>query len=153
MMLRRFHFIAGLLATLAIAIFFVSTVVAELFGSHEAVAAVKALIVAPGLFILVPAIAAAGGCGFFLSKVRQGRLVDAKKKRMPFIAANGLLLLIPCAIYLNRWAAAGVFDSTFYWVQSTELLAGAINLILMCLNIRDGLSMKRQFRATSRTAR
>ena len=140
------HFVAGLLATLTIATFFISTVIVELFGSHEAVATVKALIVMPGLFILVPSIAATGGSGFYLSKSRQGRLVETKKKRMPFIAANGLLVLIPCAIFLDRWAAAGTFDTTFYLVQGIELLAGAANLTLMGLNIRDGLKMSGRFR-------
>lgn len=144
---KQVHFTAGLLATLAIATFFLSTVIVELFGSHEAVATVKALIVMPGLFILVPAIAATGGSGFFLSKSRRGRLVETKKKRMPFIAANGLLVLIPCAIFLNRWASAGAFDNTFYLVQGFELLAGAVNLTLMGLNIRDGLRMAGRFRA------
>lgn len=146
---KQVHFIAGLLATLAIATFFLSTVIAESLGSHEAVATVKALIVMPGLFILVPAIAATGGSGFFLSKSRQGRLVETKKKRMPLIAANGLLVLIPCAIFLNRWAVAGTFDSTFYLVQSLELLAGATNLTLMGLNIRDGLRMSGRFRGAT----
>jgi hypothetical protein len=144
---KQVHFIAGLLATLTIATFFISTVIVEVFGSHEAVAAAKALIVMPGLFVLVPAIAATGGSGFYLSKSRQGRLVDSKKKRMPFIAANGLVVLIPCAIYLDRWAATGTFDSTFYLVQGLELLAGATNLTLMGLNIRDGLRMSGRFRA------
>jgi Na+/H+ antiporter NhaA len=99
----------------------------------------------PGLFVLVPAIAATGGSGFFMSKSRQGQLVETKKKRMPFIAANGLLVLIPCAIFLNRWAAAGAFDNTFYVVQAFELLAGAVNLTLMGLNIRDGLKMSGRF--------
>jgi len=144
---KKAHFIASLVATLTIATFFISTILVELFGSHEAVATVKSLIVLPGLFILVPAIAATGGSGFYLSKSRQGRLVDAKKKRMPFIAANGLLVLIPCAIFLNRWAAAGTFDTTFYLVQGLELLAGAVNLSLMGLNIRDGLKMSGRFRA------
>jgi hypothetical protein len=138
---KKAHLIAGFLATLSIATFFLSTVFVELFGSHEAVATVKGLIVMPGLFILVPAIAATGGSGFFLSKSRHGRLVEAKKKRMPFIAANGLLVLIPCALVLNRWAAVGAFDSTFYLVQGVELLAGAANLTLMGLNSRDGLKM------------
>jgi hypothetical protein len=144
---KQAHFIAGLLATLTIAGFFLSTVIVELFGSHESVATVKAVIVMPGLFILVPAIAAAGGSGFYLSRSRQGRLVEAKKKRMPFIAANGLLVLIPCAIVLDRWAAADTIDSTFYLVQGLELLAGAANLTLMGLNIRDGLKMSGRFRA------
>jgi hypothetical protein len=146
---KQAHFIAGLLATLTIATFFISTVIVELLGSHEAVAAVKALIVVPGLFFLVPAIAATGGSGFFLSKSRQGRLVEAKKERIPFITANGLLVLIPCAVFLNRWAATSAFDTTFYLVQSVELLAGAANLTLMVKNIRDGLKMSGRFRAVS----
>jgi len=145
-MQKQVHFIAGLVATLTIATFFLSTVIVELFGSPESVATVKALIVMPGLFVLVPAIAATGGSGFFMSKSRQGRLIENKKKRMPFIAANGLLVLIPCAIFLNRLASAGVFDTTFYLVQVLELLAGAVNLTLMGLNIRDGLRMSGRFR-------
>ena len=89
MLTKRVHFIAGLLAMLTIATFFVSTVIVELLGIHETVATVKALIVMPGLFILVPAIVATGGSGFFLSKSRTGRLVETKKRRMPIIAAIG----------------------------------------------------------------
>jgi hypothetical protein len=128
------------------ATFFVSTILVELFGSHAAVAQLKSLIVTPGLWILIPAIAAAGGSGLFLSKSRRGRLVDTKKKRMPFIAANGLLVLVPSAIFLNRWATAGTFDTTFYVVQVIELIAGAINLTLMGLNMRDGLRMAGRLR-------
>lgn len=149
---KKIHLIAGLLATLTIATFFLSTLAVELFGAHETVAIVKALIVMPGLFILVPAIAATGGSGAFLSKSRQGRLVEAKKKRMPFIAANGLLAMIPCAIFLNRWATAGTFDTTFYAVQTLELLVGAVNLTLMGLNIRDGVKMSGRFRAAKAIA-
>ena len=118
-----------------------STILVELLGSHEAVAGLKSLIVMPGLFILVPAIALTGGSGLYLSKSRSGRLVEAKKKRMPFIAANGLLVLVPCAIFLSQRAAADAFDTTFYAVQALELLAGAVNLTLMGLNIRDGIRM------------
>jgi hypothetical protein len=126
---------------------FLSTILVELFGSHEAVAKLKSLIVLPGLFILVPAIIATGASGLYISRSRRGRLIDAKKKRMPFIAANGLLILIPCAISLNRWAAAGQFDAAFYVVQTLELLAGATNLTLMGLSIRDGLTMSGRPRA------
>ena len=65
---------------------------------------------------------------------------------MPFIAANGVLILVPCAIFLNRSAVAGTFDTTFYLVQGLEFLAGATNLGLMGLNIRDGLRMSGRFR-------
>jgi len=143
---KKAHLIAGLLATLMIATFFLATILVESFGSHEAVAAVKSLIVLPGLFILVPAIAATGGSGFYLSKSRQGRLVDAKKKRMPFIAANGLFVLIPCAIVLDRLTAAGEFNTAFNTVQALELVAGAANLTLMGMNIRGGLRLSGRLR-------
>lgn len=146
---RLAHLIAGLLAPLCIATFFLTTLLAELFGSHAAVAQLKSLIVSPGLWIMVPLMAAAGGSGVFLAKSRKGRLVDAKKKRMPFIAANGLLVLVPCAIVLNRWATAGSFDSAFYAVQALELIAGALNLVLMGLNARDGLRMAGRLRSTT----
>jgi hypothetical protein len=146
-MLRMLHLLTALIATLTIATFFAATLFVELFGSPAAIAGTKHLIVFPGLFILVPAIAMTGGSGFALSKTRQGRLVEAKKKRMPFIAANGLLVLLPAAIFLNLWAAQGAFDSRFYLLQAVELLAGAINLLLMGLNMRDGVKLTGRFRA------
>jgi hypothetical protein len=140
------HRAAGIVATLAIALFFMATVLVESFGSHDAVARLKGLIVMPGLFILVPAIAATGASGFLLSRTRGGRLVDAKKRRMRIIGANGLLVLLPCAILLDRWAAVGAFDAGFYVTQAIELLAGAVNLVLMGLNIRDGMRMSGRLR-------
>lgn len=143
---KRIHLIAGILAPLCIATFLLSTILTELFGSHAAVAQLKSLIVTPGLWLMIPLIAAAGGSGMFLAKSRKGRLINAKKKRMPFIAANGMLVLVPCAIVLNRWASAGSFDAAFYAVQALELIAGATNLALMGLNVRDGLRMTRRMR-------
>lgn len=151
-MTKKAHFLAGLLATFTIAIFFLSTILVELFGSYQAVVTIKSLIVVPGLFVLVPAIMVTGGSGFALSKSRQGRLVETKKKRMPFIAANGLLVLVPAAVFLDRWASVGAFDTTFYLVQGVELLAGSINLTLMSMNIRDGLKMTGRFRVSQTTA-
>jgi len=151
-MTKKVHLLAGLLATLVIAIFFLSTILVELFASQQAVAAVKYLIVVPGLFILVPAIAASGGSGFVLSKSRRGKLVLTKKKRMPFIAANGIFILAPAAIFLNRLASEGTFDTTFYLVQGIELLAGSANLTLMAMNIRDGLKMSGRFRVSKKIA-
>ena len=87
---------------------------------------------------------AAGGTGFRLGKRRRGPLVDAKKKRMPFIAANGILILIPSALYLSVKAQAGAFDTSFYAVQAVELMAGAVNITLLGLNMRDGLRLSRR---------
>jgi hypothetical protein len=143
---QRAHLLAGFLAPLCLATFFLSTILTELLGTHAAVAQLKALIVSPGLWIMIPAMAAAGGSGLFLGRSRKGRLVDGKKKRMRFIAANGLLVLVPCAIALDRWAAVGAFDTSFYVVQALELIAGATNFVLMALNVRDGLRMAGRLR-------
>jgi len=140
-MKTKIHAIAGALATLTIFIFLASTLISELFGSYELVAAVKKAIVMPGLFILIPCIIATGGSGFNLSQSRGGRIVQTKMKRMPFIGANGVLVLIPCALILNHWAANGQFDTTFYLVQALEILAGITNLTLLSLNMRDGLKL------------
>ncbi|RLA28943.1 MAG: hypothetical protein DRQ63_02265 [Gammaproteobacteria bacterium] len=145
-MKKIIHRTAAVTATLCIAVFFSSSVLVELFGSQESIAMVKNLIVMRGLFILVPAIAATGGTGFALGENRKGRLVEGKKKRMPFIGANGLLVLLPAAIILDQWAAAGSFDMKFYVVQGFELVAGATNLTLMGKNMRDGLRMSGRLR-------
>ncbi len=140
------HLIAAFTATLCIATFFTSTLLVELFGTHETIAVVKNLIVMPGLFILIPAMAITGATGVALSKVKSGKIVKKKLKRMPFIAANGLLVLLPAAIMLDLWAASGLFDSRFYIVQGIELMAGAVNLTLMSLNIRDGFKVSGKLR-------
>ena len=145
-MKRNIHLVAAILATLCIVTFFTSTILVELFGRPELIATVKGLIATPGLFILVPAIAITGGSGFALSKKRKGRLVDSKKKRMPFIGMNGLLILLPSAILLDQWASAGSFDIKFYLIQGLELAAGAVNLTLMAMNMRDGLKLTGKLR-------
>ncbi|HPE58974.1 MAG: hypothetical protein KDI15_09355 [Thiothrix sp.] len=140
------HRLAAPIAILCIAIFFLTTILVEIFGTAESIATLKSLIVWPGLFILVPAIALTGASGFALARARSGRLVQQKQKRMPFIAVNGILVLIPCALFLDHWASAGTLDTRFYVVQGIELLAGAVNLILMGRNMRDGLRMSGRIR-------
>ena len=140
-MKSKIHLVAAIVALFCIASFFTATILVELFGSEKSISTVKSLIVTPGLFILIPVIAITGGTGFACARYRKSRLIDGKQKRMPFIAANSLLILLPCAIFLNQWASVGLFDTKFYSVQGIELLAGAVNLILMSMNMRDGLRM------------
>lgn len=139
-MIAKVHKIAGAIATLTIATFWLSTAVAELALDTGAVITVKTLI-PYGFLILIPAMATAGGTGFKLAKGRTAGLIGAKRKRMPIIAANGVLVLIPSALFLAAKAQAGAFDTSFYAVQGLELLAGATNLFLLGLNIRDGRKM------------
>lgn len=144
-MIKLIHPIAGAVAIATIAMFWLSTALSELFGSHEFVASVKTAI--PwGFLVLIPALAAAGGSGVKLAKGRRAGLIGTKLKRMPFIAANGILVLIPSALFLASKAQSAQFDGGFYAVQALELLAGATNVTLLGLNMRDGLKMKGRFR-------
>ena len=66
-MVKVIHPVAGVIAILTITTFWLSTALAELFASHAVVTAVKTTI--PwGFLLLIPALAVAGGSGFFLGK-------------------------------------------------------------------------------------
>jgi hypothetical protein len=144
-MIRIVHPIAGALAILTIATFWLSTALSELFGAQAVVTTVKTAI--PwGFLLLIPSLAVAGGSGFALAKGRRAGLVGAKIKRMPVIAVNGILVLIPSALFLASKARTADFDTSFYAVQALELAAGAVNLALVGLNMRDGLKMKGRLR-------
>jgi hypothetical protein len=140
-MIKIIHPVAGVLAILTIATFWLSTALSELFASEAIVTVVKTAI--PwGFLLLIPALAAAGGSGFALAKGRRAGLIATKIKRMPLIAANGILVLIPSALFLASKARATEFDASFYAVQALELAAGAANITLLGLNMHDGLRMK-----------
>ena len=126
-MIKILHPVAGAVALLTIATFWGLTVVSELSGSATFITVVKRFI--PwGFLVLIPALAAVGASGFALGRGRSGRLVEAKRKRMPLIALNGLLILVPSALFLAAKASAGAFDTAFYAVQTLELAAGAVNI-------------------------
>lgn len=144
-MFKLIHPTAGGVALVTIATFWLSTAFSEVFGSEAMVVAVKTAI--PwGFLLLIPAIALAGGTGFGLAKGRRGGLVGAKIKRMPLIGANGVLILIPSALFLATKASTASFDSAFYAIQALELAAGAVNITLLGLNMRDGLKLNGRLR-------
>ncbi len=73
-MTKTIHPLAGALAILTIATFWLSTALSELFASQAAVTAVKTAI--PwGFLVLIPALAAAGASGFALTKGRRAGIV------------------------------------------------------------------------------
>ncbi len=144
-MLKRLHPVAGGIALATIATFWLSTVVSEAFLPPTTIVAVKTSI--PwGFLLLIPALMAAGASGFRLSKGNRRGVVGAKARRMPFIAANGLIILVPSALYLAAKASAGEYDVGFYIVQVLELIAGAINMALLGLSFRDGLRLTGRLR-------
>lgn len=97
-MFRSIHLIAGVIAILLITTFWLATALSELSRAFATIVTVKTAI--PWDFLLlIPALAVAGGSGIDLAMGRRVGLVGAKGKRMPLIAANGLLVFIPCALF------------------------------------------------------
>lgn len=136
---------AGTLALLTVAVFVTSTLVAELFLDHTAVAIVKRAI-AYTIPLLVLFLAMTGGSGFSLAKNRSGDIIARKLKRMQVIALNGIFVLAPSAIFLHLKASAAAFDTAFFGVQIVEICAGILQLILLGLNWRDGLTLSGKLR-------
>lgn len=135
--------IAGSIALLTILTFWTSTKWCELSGTHAQIAMVKTCVLS-GMFILIPAMIATGASGASLGKGWKLPVVTRKTGRMKIIAANGILILIPSVFYLATKARTGAFDTAFYIVQTAEILAGATNITLLALNMRDGLSIRRR---------
>lgn len=141
-MIRIVHPVAGGLALATIAGFWTASVAVELFCGPTVVAAVKGAI-PYGFVVLIPALAVVGMSGMRLGRGHRGPLVAAKRRRMPVIAANGILVLVPSALVLAARAQAGELDAVFYAVQALELVAGGVNITLLGLSLRDGLRLAR----------
>jgi len=136
----KIHAATGTLALITIATFWSSTILTELLGSHTQVAMLKTGILW-GMLILIPAMATAGATGAALGRKWRLPQVKTKSARMKIIAANGLLILLPSAVFLALRAQAGMFDGWFYGIQAIELIAGATNITLLTLNLRAGLAL------------
>lgn len=151
-MKHRIHAAAAMLTLLFLAAFWMSTVVSELFLSASAVAQVK-IAIAYALWGFLPVMMLTAASGFLMGGKGRHPLLLAKRRRMPFIAINGLLILVPVAVFLSLRAQAGLLDRAFYGVQALELAAGAANLALIGLNIRDGLRLGRLRRGAQEQGR
>ncbi|WP_417675912.1 hypothetical protein [Roseibium sp.] len=137
------HASAGGLALALISVFWSATLISELFGTEEAIAGVKTGILW-AMAGLIPAMMATGISGVVLGKGWRSPVVTRKMRRMRIIAANGLCVLLPSAVFLALRAQAGQFDVWFYAVQAVELMAGAVNIRLLAQNMKDGISLSRR---------
>ena len=136
--LLKVHVIAAVVALLSVATLLGLAVFSEL--SPDRLATVRKWI-AYGLLVLVPALVATGITGAQLARNHRGRLVEDKLRRMRVVAANGVLVLLPAALWLASRAQAGDTEGLFRVVQLVELAFGAANLRLLLLNLRDGMRL------------
>ncbi|MHC0053235.1 hypothetical protein [Actibacterium sp. D379-3] len=139
----KLHALAGTCALLLTASFWCGTALSETLGTPAQIATVKTAILY-GLGLLIPLMAATGLSGTALGRGWKRPEVARKSRRMKFIAANGLLILLPCAVFLALRARAGQLDTAFYGVQLLELVAGGTNITLLALNLRDGIALGRR---------
>lgn len=148
------HAATGTLALLLVSTFWTSTLVSELLLGPAAVQAVKHAIAWYGLAALVLCMATTGATGLALAlaRGRSGRLVEEKRRRMPLLGLNGLLVMVPSALFLNERASAGQYDTAFYVVQGLELLVGAVQLTLLARNVRTGLRLSGRLRPAPASA-
>ena len=135
------HGAAGAAALLTISTFWVSALTAELALSSAGVVAVRTAILY-ALPILVIAMIIAGASGAHLAGRSKASVIRAKRRRMALVAGNGMLVLVPSVIFLWWRAQAGLFDATFGIVQIVELAAGAVNIVLLALNMKAGMAMR-----------
>ena len=142
-MKTKIHAAAGGLALLTITTFWSSTIISELFGTPEQIAVTKTAILF-GMLILIPALATTGATGFSLGGKWKSPVIANKKRRMKLAAANGIVILVPSAFYLAWFARAGDFGTGFVIVQAIELIAGAANISLLSLNMRDGMKLSKR---------
>lgn len=142
-MLPKIHAAFGAAALLIIATFWTATVTTIVIGDKYLIAMAK-LGIAWGLLALIPMLILTGVSGNRLSENMRGPLIGAKQKRMKFIAFNGLIILVPSALILLPLAMQGQGGALYWTIQTLELLAGATNITLLGLNMRDGLRLSRR---------
>ncbi|MDI9347415.1 MAG: hypothetical protein QM538_02820 [Methylacidiphilales bacterium] len=137
-MLVIIHLICALIALLCLLLFLGSSVIAELFLSHEQLITVKFAIVNPGLFILIPAMMGIGISGYFLSKKNTSAIVVRKISRMRTMVLLAFVILIPSALVVRY--LVGTYQNTIelYFFQTLELVVGGVNIYLLLRNMFDG---------------
>lgn len=140
MTLVKLHAAAGALAMALIALFWGTVLASGLSGRMDVLASVR-LGILFALPVLVLALAGTGVSGAVLAGGSRAPEIRAKQRRMALAAANGLLVLIPGAVFLGWRAARGEFYGSYFIVQAVEMVAGPVNLLLLGLNLRAGLKM------------
>ncbi|MHB8295368.1 MAG: hypothetical protein ACYDH5_12235 [Acidimicrobiales bacterium] len=139
--LARAHLAGAIGATGIVGAFLVSSVVTELAGGPAGTRLLHHTVVL-GLPFLAACLATAGVTGRRLAGRSRSALVRRKQRRLQAAAAVGLLVLVPCALALDRLAARPATGYLFYGLEATEIVFGALNLSLLILNFRDGRRMR-----------
>lgn len=140
--LSQVHAAAGIIAFCLIGSFFVGSLISELSGNPVWIVAVKRTVFY-AMWVMVLLVPLAALSGRKLAGKSHNTMVENKRRRMRWIAPNGVLLLT-LASYLYYKVSQQEFDSLFMSAQLVELTLGFTNLLLLGSMIRDGFRLKRQ---------
>jgi hypothetical protein len=139
------HRLSAVLALVILSSFWIATLVSELLLDVAAVMATKRGI-AFALVLLVPCMAALNISGARITGARNGPLIARKRRILRIMGANAALVLVPCALALFWLSRDGSLGTTFYALQAIELVAGALNVTLLLVNVRAGLKLAGRLR-------
>ena len=139
--LRTVHATAAFIA-MAMIVAFLAVTLSTLGGGAVADAGTSKAVVWYGVKWLVVALAAAGMTGKAMCRGRPGGLAAVKFRRMKIVAANGILILVPCAYLLYARTQVAPVNGWYAALQIVEIAAGIVNLALLAANMRDGLRMR-----------
>lgn len=133
------HLVATIVATMTIAVFFTSSLIAEISGDHDFIRSVKAFILyaLPVMILAMPALKITGDK---LAGKSKNPTILAKAKRMKFVVVNGIGL-VTLAIFLYYRSHYQSIDNVFLTAQIAEFALGLANLTLIVLNARNGMQL------------
>ncbi len=147
--LVRTHLAAAVGALALITTFLLSSTVTELIGTASDIHLMRQWIVF-GLPLLIGCLATAALSGRRLARNSRAAVIRRKQRRMQIVAAAGIVVLVPCALVLDDLTAGASAGGVVAALEISEILAGALNLTLLALNFRDGLSLTRPRRPARR---
>ena len=139
-MRTRIHAVSGVLALTLLAASFLASVTVEVLQQLPAIVYVKRLIMY-GTALLIPVLGFSGITGLAVRGQRRERLMQTKQRRLLVSAGMSLLILAPCAVTLYGLAARGQLHGLFYALQGLEFAVEGLTLLLLSLNMRDGLRL------------
>ncbi|WP_240008012.1 hypothetical protein [Pseudaquidulcibacter saccharophilus] len=145
-MISKVHKTAAIVAFLCLVSFWTLSLITEINADKAFFGFVRTYIFYT-MFVMIAAIIITAVTGFKIAKKMRGPIIENKKKRMPFIGLNGAIVLLPLAIILFMYSNETILKGQEGMVDTLrliELIFGAINIILISLNIKDGLKLKRK---------
>ncbi len=146
--LSKLHAAAGTLALMTILGLQALVALGEVSGYPADLHATRVRALWVMALVLIPALITAGASGARLGRGWRSPAVAVKLARMKVIAVLGLLVLVPLAIGLWFLAAQGWIDGRYHLLTRIETLAALTNVLLLGLNLRDGLRMRRPRQVT-----